>query len=46
MKIIAFGANPSRNSINKKIATYAAGLFENGVVEVLDLNAYKCLFSG
>jgi chromate reductase len=41
MKIIAFGASPSRNSINKKLATYAAGLFENGEVEVLDLNAYQ-----
>jgi NAD(P)H-dependent FMN reductase len=39
MKIIAFGASPSRNSITK-IATYAAGLFENGVVEVLD---FKCV---
>jgi chromate reductase len=41
MKIIAFGASPSRNSINKKLATYAASLFENGEVEVLDLNAYQ-----
>jgi NAD(P)H-dependent FMN reductase len=28
MKIIAFGASPSKNSINKKLATYAH-LFEN-----------------
>ncbi|PKH67448.1 NADPH-dependent FMN reductase [Flavobacterium sp. ALD4] len=41
MKIIAFGASPSKNSINKKLATYAAGLFENGEVEVLDLNSYR-----
>jgi NAD(P)H-dependent FMN reductase len=29
MKIIAFGASTSNNSINKKLATYAASLFEN-----------------
>ncbi|RTY82408.1 NADPH-dependent oxidoreductase [Flavobacterium sp. LS1P28] len=41
MKIIAFGASPSKNSINKKLATYAANLFENAVVEVLDLNDFQ-----
>lgn len=41
MKIIAFGASPSKNSINKKLATYAASLFENAQVEVLDLNDYQ-----
>ena len=41
MKIIAFGASPSKNSINKKLATYAAHLFENAEVEVLDLNDYQ-----
>jgi len=41
MKIIAFGASPSKNSINKKLATYAASLFENAAVEVLDLNDYE-----
>ena len=40
MKIIAFGASTSNNSINKKLATYAASLFENAAVEVLDLNDY------
>ncbi|SHG17238.1 NAD(P)H-dependent FMN reductase [Flavobacterium fluvii] len=46
MKIIAFGGSPSKNSINKKLATYAAGLFENAEVEVLDLNDYEMpLFS-
>jgi chromate reductase, NAD(P)H dehydrogenase (quinone) len=46
MKIIAFGASPSKNSINKKLATYAAGLFENAQVEILDLNTYQMpLFS-
>jgi NAD(P)H-dependent FMN reductase len=43
MKIIAFGASPSKNSINKKLATYAAHLFENEV-EVLDLNDFKCRY--
>ena len=41
MKIIAFGASPSKNSINKKLATYAANLFEKAEVEVLDLNDYQ-----
>lgn len=46
MKIIAFGASPSKNSINKKLATYAASLFENAAVEVLDLNDFEMpLFS-
>lgn len=41
MKIIAFGASSSKNSINKKLATYAANLFENADVEVLDLNDFQ-----
>jgi len=41
MKIIAFGASPSKNSINKKLATYTAHLFENAEVEVLDLNDFE-----
>lgn len=41
MKIIAFGASPSKNSLNKKLATSAAHLFENGEVEVLDLNDFQ-----
>ncbi|QSB25982.1 NADPH-dependent FMN reductase [Flavobacterium sp. CLA17] len=46
MKIIAFGGSNSRHSINKHLATYAAGLFENAEVEVLDLNDYAMpLFS-
>src|SRR6187402_1054501 len=46
MKIIAFAGSPSKKSINKKLATYAAGLFENTEVEVLDLNDYEMpLFS-
>ncbi len=46
MKIIAFGGSPSKNSINKKLATYATSLFENTDVEVLDLNDFQMpLFS-
>ncbi|WP_413998832.1 NADPH-dependent FMN reductase [Flavobacterium sp. W1B] len=46
MNIVAFGASPSKNSINKKLATYAAHLFENAEVEVLDLNDFQMpLFS-
>ena len=41
MKIIAFGASPSKNSINKKLATYTASLFENAEVEVLDFNNFE-----
>jgi chromate reductase, NAD(P)H dehydrogenase (quinone) len=41
MKIVAFGASPSKNSINKKLATYAAHLFENATIEVLDLNDFQ-----
>lgn len=39
-KIIAIGGSSSRNSINKQLAIYAANLFKNAAVEVLDLNDY------
>ncbi|MFL9844429.1 NADPH-dependent FMN reductase [Flavobacterium rhizosphaerae] len=46
MKIIALAGSSSNTSINKRLATYAAGLFESGEVEVLDLNDYELpLFS-
>ncbi|HQE35264.1 NADPH-dependent FMN reductase [Flavobacterium alvei] len=46
MKIIAFAGSPSKNSINKKLATYASSLFANAELEVLDLNDYEMpLFS-
>ncbi|HWS60655.1 MAG TPA: NAD(P)H-dependent oxidoreductase [Flavobacterium sp.] len=41
MKIIAFAGSNSQHSINKKLATYAASLFENAEVEVLDLNDFQ-----
>ena len=40
-KIIAFGASSSKNSINKQLAIYAANLFSNATVELLDLNNYE-----
>lgn len=40
-KIIAFGGSSSRNSINKQLAMYAANLFPNTEVEILDLNDYE-----
>lgn len=40
MKIIAFAGSNSTKSINKHLATYAASLFENAAVEVLDLNDF------
>lgn len=46
MKIIAFGGSNSQQSINKRLASYAASLFANADVEVLDLNDYAMpLFS-
>lgn len=39
-KILAFGGSSSRNSINKQLAVYAANLFENTSIEILDLNDY------
>ena len=41
MKIIAFAGSPSKKSINKKLVTYAAGLFKDATGEVLDLNDYE-----
>lgn len=41
MKIIAFAGSPSKNSINKKLATYVAHLFKNADIEILDLNDYE-----
>ncbi|NOQ76580.1 MAG: NADPH-dependent FMN reductase, partial [Methylococcaceae bacterium] len=46
MKVIAFAASSSKQSINKRLVTYAASLVENSQVEVLDLNDYELpLFS-
>ncbi|AGS39461.1 NADPH-dependent FMN reductase [Cycloclasticus zancles] len=46
MKVLAFGASSSKNSINKQLATYTASLFDKATIEVLDLNDYELpLFS-
>ena len=41
MKIIAFAGSNNTKSINKKLATYAAGLFDKGEAEILDLNDFQ-----
>lgn len=41
MKILAFGASNSKESINKILAEYTAKQFENAEVELLDLNDYE-----
>lgn len=41
MKILAFGASNSSQSINQKLALYIASQFENSEVEKLDLNDYE-----
>lgn len=46
MKVVAFGASTSKQSINKQLAAYTANLVEGAHVEVLDLNKYQLpLFS-
>lgn len=41
MKILAFAGSNSKNSINKKLATYASSLFQFKEVEIADLNDYE-----
>lgn len=44
MKVIAFAASNSRQSLNKQLVTYAAGLIgknDNVEVEVLDINDFE-----
>ncbi len=41
MKILAFGASPSKNSINRKLAKFVAGLFKDAEVKILDLNDFE-----
>ena len=40
-KIVAFGASSSSNSINKRLATYAAQQIQNSNVVILDLNNFE-----
>ncbi|MEM7565538.1 MAG: NAD(P)H-dependent oxidoreductase, partial [Pseudomonadota bacterium] len=45
-KVIAFAASSSIESINKKLVIYAAGLFTDCEVHILDLNDFEMpLFS-
>lgn len=41
MKIVAFGASYSKQSINKEFAIFTANQFRNAEIEVLDLNNYN-----
>lgn len=41
MKILAFGASNSRNSVNKAVASFVANRIEGGEVKLIDLNAYE-----
>lgn len=46
MRVVAIPGSSSKHSINKKLVTYAAGLFAGADVEVLDLNDFELpLFS-
>jgi chromate reductase, NAD(P)H dehydrogenase (quinone) len=46
MKIVAFAASNSQQSINKQLVTYAASLIDDAETEILDLNDYELpLFS-
>ena len=40
-KLLAFGASNSSDSINKQLAKYAASLFRNVEIDLLDLNDYE-----
>ena len=45
-RITCFAASSSRQSINRQLVTYVAGLVEDAEVEILDLNDYELpLFS-
>ena len=40
-KIVAFGASNSKNSINRKLATFAAKQIDNAEIQLLDLNDFE-----
>jgi NAD(P)H-dependent FMN reductase len=40
-KLSLLALHQAKKSINKQLATYAAGQFKNASVEVLDLNDYE-----
>ena len=41
MKLLAFAASNSKNSINKQLVSYAASLLSDAEVELLDINDYE-----
>ncbi len=41
MKVLAFAASSSKQSINKALANYAASLVDGAEVELLDINDYE-----
>jgi len=41
MKVLALAASSSRQSINKQLANYAAGLLADAEIELLDINDYE-----
>ncbi len=41
LKILAFGASNSRNSINKQLAAYAAAQVEEAAITLIDLNDFE-----
>ena len=41
MKVLAFGASNSRESINSTLAAYAAGLAEGATVELVNIHDYE-----
>lgn len=41
VKIVAFGASSSHNSINRQFAVYAASLFDGAIISKPDLNDYE-----
>lgn len=45
-KIVALGASNSKNSINKKLATYAAHQLKDVSITILDLNDFEMLIYG
>ena len=41
MKVLAFSASNSKNSINKQLVQYAASMIEDAETEFLDINDYE-----
>jgi len=41
MKVVAFAGSSSKESINKKLVTYASGLIKGAEIELLDLNDFE-----